>query len=102
MRACEDDNNENLQKKRCGTGLQVRLPLPSSLREMLFRLDRDQEKKQAVRRHESESLQKSITTLSEASLRHLLTTPPSHFTPRKVRGFVVRLIGNGRKLRMEF
>ena len=30
-RACEDDNSENLQRRRCGTGLQVGLPLPSSL-----------------------------------------------------------------------
>jgi hypothetical protein len=30
-RACEDDSNENLQPRRCKTGLQIGLPLPSSL-----------------------------------------------------------------------
>ena len=44
-----------------------------------------------------ESLQKGITTLLEASHRHLLVTPPSHFTPQKVEGFVVGLTGNGRE-----
>jgi hypothetical protein len=31
----------------------------------------------------------------EASLDHLLVTPPSHFTPQKVRGFVDGLTGLG-------
>ena len=34
------------------------------------------------------SPQKGITTLLEAPHRHLLVTPPSHFTPQKVKGFV--------------
>ncbi len=29
-----------------------------------------------------------MTTLLEASYDHLLVTPPSHFTPQKVRGWV--------------
>jgi hypothetical protein len=33
----------------------------------------------------------------EVSLDHLLITPPSHFTPQKVEGFVAGLIGNGRE-----
>jgi len=44
-----------------------------------------------------ESLQKGITTLLEASHRHLLVIPPSHFSPRKVRGFVVELTGTGKE-----
>jgi hypothetical protein len=35
------------------------------------------------------NLQKGILTLLQASLDHLQITPPSHFTPRKVKGFVV-------------
>jgi hypothetical protein len=41
---------------------------------------------QAMWRHELKSLQRGITTLLEASQCHLLITPPSHFTPRKVEG----------------
>ena len=33
----------------------------------------------------------------EASLGHFLITPPSHFRPQKVEGFVVELIGAGRE-----
>jgi len=40
-------------------------------------------------KHELKRLQKGITTLLEASHYHLLMTPPSHFTPQKVKGFVV-------------
>ena len=42
-------------------------------------------------RQKLESLQKGILTLSEASYDHLLVTPPSHFTPQKVKGYIVEL-----------
>jgi hypothetical protein len=44
---------------------------------------------QAILRNELKSLQKGFTILLEASLSHFLVTPPSHFTPQKVKGFVV-------------
>jgi hypothetical protein len=34
-----------------------------------------------------------VLYLMEASYCHLLVTPPSHFTPQKVRGFVVGFTG---------
>ena len=40
---------------------------------------------------------KGFKTPLEASHHHFLVTPPSHFTPQKVEGFVVGLIGNGRE-----
>jgi len=47
-------------------------------------------------RHELKSLQKGITTLLEASPDQLLVTPPSHILClRRVKGFVVELIGYG-------
>jgi hypothetical protein len=36
--------------------------------------------------------QREILSPLEASQDHLLVTPPSHFTPQKVRGFVVKFI----------
>ncbi len=36
-----------------------------------------------------ENLQKGIVPLMEALNRHLLVTPPSHFTPQKIKGFFV-------------
>ena len=39
-------------------------------------------------RQRLKSPQKGITTLLEASLWHLLITPPSHLTPQKDRGLV--------------
>jgi hypothetical protein len=36
---------------------------------------------------------KVVLRALEASLDHLLVTPPSHFTPQKARGFVVGLTG---------
>jgi hypothetical protein len=38
-------------------------------------------------RYGIKSLQKSSTTLLEASQWHLLVTPPSHFIPQKVKGW---------------
>jgi hypothetical protein len=78
-----------LQKKRCGTGLQVELSPPSSLSGDAFQVKSRSAGRQALWRDESKSLQKGITTLLEASHDHLLITPPSHFTPQKVEGFVV-------------
>jgi hypothetical protein len=40
--------------------------------------------------------QREILSPLEASLDHLLITPPSHFTPQKVRGWVGRFFVNGR------
>jgi hypothetical protein len=40
-------------------------------------------------------LQKENLSLSEALLHHFLVTPPSHFMPQKVEGFVVGLISYG-------
>jgi hypothetical protein len=88
-KACEDDNSENLQWRRCGTKLQVGLPLPSSLPGDAFQLRWRSAGEQAVRKHKSKSLQKGALTLLEASHDHFLVTPPSHFTPQKVEGFVV-------------
>ncbi len=42
---------------------------------------------------ELKNLQKGITTPLEVSHDHLLATPPSHFPPRKVGGFVVWFTG---------
>jgi hypothetical protein len=38
-----------------------------------------------------------MTTLLEASYDHLLITPPSHFTPQKVKGYVIELTATGRE-----
>jgi hypothetical protein len=42
-------------------------------------------------------LQENFGPPLEVSHDHFLVTPPSHFAPQKVRGFVVGLIGNGRE-----
>jgi hypothetical protein len=42
----------------------------------------------AILWHELKNLQKGIKTLLEASHDHLLVTPPSHFKPQKVRGWL--------------
>jgi hypothetical protein len=75
-----------LQKNRCGTELQVGLLLPPSLSGDAFEVRWRSAEEQALRRHELKSLQKGVTTLLEASHDHLLKTPPSHFTPQKVKG----------------
>jgi hypothetical protein len=56
---------------------------------MLFQVRWRSAEGQAMLKHELKRLQKGITTLLEASHYHLLVTPPSHFTPQKVKGFVV-------------
>jgi hypothetical protein len=43
------------------------------------------------------SLQKENRSPLEASLDHLLKTPPSHFSPQKVRGWVGRFFVNEEK-----
>jgi hypothetical protein len=69
----------------------------SKSREMCLRSKGDPiMKNRIILRYELKSPQKGMTTLLEASLDHLLATPPSHFIPQKVRGFVVGLIGNER------
>jgi hypothetical protein len=50
-----------------------------------------------VRGHKSKGLQKDIRTLLEASLCHFQITPPSHFAPQKVEGFVIVLTGTARE-----
>jgi hypothetical protein len=50
MKACEDNNNENLQQSRCGTGLQAGLPLPSSLSADAFQVTSRSTGRQAMLR----------------------------------------------------
>jgi hypothetical protein len=85
MRVC----SEGIAEQDCKWGyLSRRLS-----REMPFQVKSRSAGEQAMWRRELKSLQKGITTLSEASLRHLLITPPSHFTTQKVKGLVVSLLG---------
>ena len=67
----------------------ARLSPPHLSAEMPFRSDGDKLEEWLCLRDELKNLQKGITTLLEASHDHLLITPPSHFMPQKVKGFVV-------------
>ena len=79
---------------RCELGLQKQLPLPSFLIGRCLSGQMEISRRTgSVRRHESKSLQKGITTLLEASLCHLLVTPPSHFIPQKAKGQFFELTG---------